>query len=155
VPLTHSYRRVNEFIGLTVGSSGSNVGNISLQGSGGGAVQAFIAATDGIAQQAIYTVPAGHTAYVIYVSAGLTRTNVNDTCEVRISVRDGSVPGPWIVALNLSLAAQGGTFQSALAPPVSLPEKTDLKMSVIQITGSNLVVGCAIQLILVRNDLDY
>jgi hypothetical protein len=38
---------------------------------------------------------------------------------------------------------------------VSLPEKTDLKMSVIQITGSNLVVGCAIQLILVRNDLDY
>ncbi len=56
--------RVNYFCAQTTGSDGVSAGNISLRTFGGGTIYGYMLAGRNIAEQAIYTVPAGKTLYI-------------------------------------------------------------------------------------------
>ena len=59
-----SYRAVNRVAVAYSGSTKGNVGNITLKQSTSQITLAYIAATDSITQQMIYTVPAGYSGYL-------------------------------------------------------------------------------------------
>lgn len=62
VTTTNTWRGVNRMVGYIHGSSETNVGNITATATGGGStVQAYIPASEGVTQQAIFHVQANHT----------------------------------------------------------------------------------------------
>ena len=63
VTTTQTFLRINRAYVATAGSTGSNVGAITIANTTPTTL-ASIAATAGIAEQCVYTVPAGYTAYI-------------------------------------------------------------------------------------------
>ena len=62
---TGSFLRVNTIVGLTVGASGWNEGNVTATASTAGTVQCEMDATESISQNSAYTVPANKTFFVV------------------------------------------------------------------------------------------
>jgi len=65
------YFRVNQMIVATAGSTLQNVGNISLQTSGGATTIGYILAATGVAQSSVYTAPAGSTLYLTKIAISI------------------------------------------------------------------------------------
>ena len=125
----NSYLRVNSIIVATAGSTGGNVGTITIKQSVTTAnVFGIINPTDNSSLACIYTVPANCTASVIE-SYGSLANKTSASVELTYSVR--LVGKVFIIAKWLAINSSGSSYtQRKFAVPLkALPTGTDIKAS--------------------------
>lgn len=124
---------------------GTNVGTVTARTvSGAGVVVAQIDPNLSQTLMAIYTVPAGFTAYIINLDFSVNR---NKDAQCRFYAR----------GLNASFRIQHlaevyqNNYRYDFTVPLYFPEKTDFDMIVHQVESANTRVSCNFDLILVDN----
>lgn len=119
----------------------ANVGNINL--SLNGTSVAYIGAGLGQGQMAQYTVPAGHTAYLLNVSANIGKGN-DGTGKFKYRTYGSNFQTAMVFLLYQS------TFTFEFKAPLALPEKTDLDVTMLA-ANSNTPATCAYSMIIIDN----
>jgi len=143
VALTNTYRRIYRAVVMTAGSNETNVGALAIQIAAGGTVAAYIAADQGQTQQAIYTVPAGHTAYFLKGYVGIsddTFQGVLANFRWQMRPNNGTI-GAWQTKGEMGLVNIGSSHWQYEygAPAGPIPEKTDVR---IRMYDSGSTVSC-------------
>lgn len=138
VTTTSCYRVNPPFRVLTAGSSNTNVGDITLRISGGGATQRTILAGQGQALAAHFSVPAGRTAYVTDTLIGIGRGGGLDVSLDVAPFRRTNL-GPWFLENNYPVNS-GGSNVTTVSPRLisSYPEKTDIRWTVVGVTSNDV-----------------
>jgi len=152
VNTTNSYLRINDFYVLTCGSGNTAAGIIY---AGTGTVTTGVPATIyslmpvayNSQTQAIYTVPAGYTAYISSYTFTSNNTTANTICSGFLYVYLYGQNFPTIEASARFNA--GGIFDRHFDCPLRFPEKTDLDMHVS--AGSSGQMTGEMHMILVKN----
>jgi hypothetical protein len=152
VNTVNSYLRVFHLVVNTAGSGGAAAGTIY---AGTGAVTAGVPAViyltytaSGGATAAIWTVPAGYTAFVttMAVSSGSTTANVFTSLGLYArptgGVFDNVIQGR---------CGNGGSFVVFFDYPLSFSEKTDIEVRALSSTAGASVTG-QFQVVYVKND---
>lgn len=146
-----TFLRVNAFRALTCGSGETNVGDITLRVAGAGATQAFMRAGDGQCLRSVLSVPAGFTGLLLDAFVAIIRPGGNEFCEVQLKAR--TLPGPWVTR-NVFSVHSGGQSTFNIAPRVlgSLPEKSDVRFTVTQVSADNTDANATMIIVLARNN---
>ena len=114
-----TYLRIFRMTVLTAGTGETNAGNITA--SVGGSNVAQINAGNGQTLMGVYTVPAGHNAFLTKFQASLSK---NQEAQVQLRTKAAS-NGAW------QIKGQFGTFANTVeyeyAVPLVIPEKTDIQ----------------------------
>jgi hypothetical protein len=144
-----TWTRVNQAIGLTAGSGGTNAGTITIKHTTTTAnVFASLIAGWSRSTAAIYTVPANATGLLLGAQVGASN-NAVAAAEMTVVLRSrlyGS--GIWLRSFATTVATGNPvTVISTAGTPV--PARTDIAVQVIAATADNLAVTCTFQLILV------
>lgn len=154
VNLVNSYIRMFRAIVLTAGSSETNEGNITVEIQGSATVAIYIEAGDGQTQHAIYTIPAGKTAYFLKGYVALADDNKDgEIAEFQWQARPNNAPdGAWAIKGQVGLNSIGtSSWQYLYAIPSGpIPEKTDIRIRVVNATVPLGVVG-GFDLVLIDN----
>lgn len=137
--------RVNSALYQSNTNNNSNHGAIELRyGNTAGTIIGKIEVAQGITSMAIYTVPAGHTAFTVY---GDFSVNKNEGAE--LNARWRLFGGSFFTVYAIEL------YQAAFAalPPVpgAIPEKTDIDNSSRNVTTNGTRIYSNQQLILIDN----
>lgn len=155
VNLVNNYTRMFRTVVLTAGSSETNEGNLIVRIQGGGTQAIYINANDGQTQHAIYTVPAGKTAYFIKGYVGMADDDKNgEVAEFQWQARpNNGVTGAWAVKGEVGLNNIGSSYwvYEYGVPSGGIPEKTDIRIKVVSSTATLGVVG-GFDLILIDNE---
>lgn len=138
VVTSNSFIRINE---LRYSGNGANVGAISV--SRGAAVVGFIEVDSGLGQMGQYTVPTGYTAYILTGSANIGKGN-DGTGRFKYRLYNGS----FQTALTFLLFQS--TFNFEFMAPLSLPEKSDLDVTMVA-SVSGTACSCAYSIIIIAN----
>lgn len=138
VVTTNSFIRINN---AHYFNTESNVGDIHI--SRNGTIVGHIEAGSGQSQMAQYTVPAGHTAYLLTGQANMGKGN-DGTGKFKYRLYGSNFQTAMVFLLYQS------TFSYDFKAPLALPEKTDLDVTMIA-ANANTPVTCAYSLILVDN----
>lgn len=137
----NSYIRVYRAFVTEVATYGtSNQGNISIQDTTGSTLQAYIGLEGGIGsgqtQGTHYTIPAGHTAYVVGMHASIETSKVVDyLIQIRREADNTSTPTSWQTVFHIHDIA-GSNILTPPAPLI-LPEKTDIRVRGITSSGTS------------------
>jgi len=148
VQSVNTYRRVNTMRGTTAGSGGFNAGTITVRHATTEA-NVFLAMAPNTNQSncSAYTVPAGHTAYLMS-SFGTLRGSVNGTADCAFAIRAlGQVfryRRPFTISPNFE-------HNETLCLPIEIAEKTDIIIRCTSVSVSNLELSAGYDLTLVRN----
>jgi len=126
VPTSNLWLGVNRAAVTLAGSSRANLGNISLEATTGGSLQAQIPLDEGSTQQAIFFVPAGREAHVNWLHVNVNRISVGNEPIVTIK--------GWSISSNTNVKTQFIRFivdsfvennvTLNLDQPIIIPEKT-------------------------------
>jgi hypothetical protein len=154
VNTTNSYLRVNGMEILTAGSGNTAAGVVyigtgSLTSGVPATVYGLIPTAYNQSAQAVYTVPAGFTAYVS--SYTFTSTYASATpvaCSGFFVTYTGSIP---IIEATARMNS-GNSFDRHFDYPLPIPEMTDIEMKCSASTGSVAIMTGEFHLILVKND---
>lgn len=140
--------RVNAFRALSCGSVGTNAGDVTLRAVGG-ATQAFMRTGDGQCLRSVISVPAGFTAMLLDAFVAIIRPGGNEYAEIQIKAR--TLPGPWITR-NVFSVHSGGLSTFNISPRIigSLPEKSDLRFTVTQVSADDTDVNATMILVLAK-----
>lgn len=145
VNTVNSYLRINSMEVLTAGSYGTNKGNITATAATDNTVTAKILADNGKALQAVFTVPAGFSGFVM----GMHATQLNEasgSAILKLLARTNA--GPWILAEAMGGNPQGEGSRKFLIPR-KFAEKTDLRLRAL--TADNTDLGAGFDLLLVKD----
>lgn len=95
---SNSYLRINSMEGLTAGSSGWNVGNITATASTAGTIQGEMNAEESLSQGSHYTVPLGKTFYPIQLELNCAKISGGGSPEVEFKEysRSGGAGAAWL-----------------------------------------------------------
>lgn len=144
VTTTASFHRVFRMRVLTAGSTGTNEGNITAS-IGGNNVARISALNGGQTLMAVYTVPAGKTAYLDDFHGSLSK---NQEAVFMIRTRNGLENSAWQVK------AMFGTFANSVhyhyPVPIEISEKTDIEIRAK--AGATSEVGAIFDLILMDDN---
>lgn len=124
----------------------SNASDVTIEQSG--VVAAKMLA--GLAQtlMAVYTVPAGKTAYLLDLHLGSDKASTNTAMTYRIFCREYQNGGVFRIIGNYN-AAGGQSLDISYPVPLLIPEKADLRVDVI--AGQATQASATFDLILVDN----
>ena len=128
--------RINSFRVIADGANNVPTGNLTIRHLSDTPVYSFITAGFNRARNIMYTIPSGKTLYVTKVETGYattgnankeygritTRANVDPTTKFRT----GSIFYPYTDSVS-----QNFTVSNDLITPTKLPEKTDIKVSIV------------------------
>lgn len=151
VNTVNSFLRINDMRVLTAGSGESAAGVIAI---GTGTVTlgvpavtySEIANNDNHSLDAVWTVPAGYTAYVYRGTVTSGTANSNQYVVARLVARPfGSV---FFTAAKVSL--QTGYIDFDFGIPIVVPEKTDIEARALS-SGSNNVVSATYTIMYTKN----
>ena len=131
---TQSFLRVNAAYILTAGSTGSNVGVITVDQTTSGTVVAVIRATYGEALQLIQTVPAGK-----YIRLDRMTIGVDKGDRSSVQFRYKIFGGAWRSALIETLYQQFASFESSHG--IIFPPKTDWEVRGKVLSGSSGIIS--------------
>ena len=121
------------------------VGNVGAHyGSAGGTLVAQVLIGQGQTLMAVYTVPAGHTAY-------LMKYDFSGSANAAISSRLLFRPPNNVFRIQHSGAVYGGQYDYEFQIPISIPEKTDIDLRLTASTGS-AVLGTNFNLLVVKEN---
>lgn len=111
--------------------------NIELRNVGGGTTYAIIRAGYNQTLMAIYTVPAGKTAYMTqyYADNTTTTTRHPDAVKINLWMADRANGYEFQIKHRRGIPLQGDGFNHMFMPPMKIGEKTDIKISAT-VTGS-------------------
>ena len=126
------------------GSGEVNAGSIATAvGSADGAV---ILAGDGQTQMAVYTVPAGKTAYLKTFSGAVVRGTASSEASLGLYVRKNGVRR---LIQEISVGTQGAnTYNKEYIIPIKIEEKTDIYVECIEVSANNSAVFSNFSLVL-------
>jgi hypothetical protein len=145
VTTTQSFLRVNRAYVATCGSSGSNEGTITIANATPTTL-ASIAATAGISEQCIYTVPAGYTAYITrYMLSSYNSTSGAGTAG-QIWVK--SFGGANMLATTVRIPGTGA-FTCEADYPFPVLEKSDIDFRAVALAGASNV-SAQLQMVLIK-----
>lgn len=153
VNTSQSYLRINRAIVRTAGAGGQNAGVIY---AGTGTVTAgvpaniytTIAAGDNQTLMALWTVPAGHTAYLHAVLVTVATVQNNKYCTTTLVAR----PLGQVFQVKDRFVIAEGTHDQRYTYPIKFDEKTDIEVRAIgDSVGADIAVSAGIDILLVRN----
>ena len=156
VATANTYNRIFRMYGETAGSGGTNAGTITATAQTDGTVTAEIAQGMGQTLMAIYTVPAGYTAYQVHgdfiVNRAGTTSGAQADFEIRIRPNADTATPVWRVAWSGGASLDGNSQINIEKKPYSkLSEKTDIVARCTYTSDGNMDVSCTFNLILVEN----
>lgn len=143
-----SFFRVNKVEVATVGSQGSNQGDITA--TIGASVVASVAVGDNSSLLGLYTVPAGKTGYIFRVSPGAQK-GASSGAYVRLLTRI-SASAPFIIRENFNAHTQSANVSQMLVDAIVCPENTDIQFDA-ETTSNNTQVSVSAGILLIDNSL--
>lgn len=143
-----TYRRVNSFHVMTVGSDGVAAGDIKVRASGADTEYARISAGGNMMLQCHFTVPAGKTACIIGWSASsvstgpaITRIILRATCDWK---------NRWLIPdvfhFQDIMMFDDGTTVRNFGMPLLCPAMCDIKVSAQRISGGTAHAAASVEL---------
>jgi len=158
VNTTNSFLRINRMIVRSAGTGEQNAGVVY---AGTGTVTsgvpankyATVAVGDGQTLMALWTVPAGYTAYLYQTDISAACTTSNKLLNVRIVSRPfGEV---FQIKDKFGMSVGGGTVTQVYQYPLKFEEKTDLEVRAIGDAGSaNIQVSAGLDILYIKNGGD-
>ena len=142
VTTTSSFLRVNRMVVVTAGSLGENDGDIVIDDSGN--KQAKINAGLNQTLMAVYTVPAGKTAFIKSKYWSIPCSN---EIEARLVTRNLNE----VFQTKHLLHLQGGYINHSFGYPLKVEEKADIQLRGKSLSGPTHSVSAGFDLILVDN----
>lgn len=139
VALTRAYMRVNAAVVVTAGSTGSNVGTVTLQVASGGAVQAEIPPGYGRSQCGAFTVPAAYQAWIVDALFSQTTMAANDF--VSYQVRSGDSAGCSVSRVIASTHVSMPSLAVQPRFPGAVPPRGTVSLRVINCSASATAHG--------------
>lgn len=137
--------RVQMAVVTALGSAGTlggtNVGDITIRGAGGGTTYMIIPAGYGFSRSSTYTVPAGRTLALRSFFGCINRSTNTDTVEFSITTQN-ILTGVRIKPFEFSIRATPYFHDLKDAPSV-LPQKTDVSFTVSYTANNNTNVSAA------------
>ena len=156
VNTTKEYLRINRMVVRSAGTGGANAGVIY---AGTGTVTtgvpankyATIAIGDGQTLMALWTVPAGYTAYLFQTGLSAACTTSNKLLNVRIVARPfGEV---FQIKDKFGMGVGGETVRQVYQYPLKFEEKTDLEVRAIGDAGTaNIQVSAGLDILYIKNE---
>lgn len=146
VTTTNSFIRI--YRAFMVNGSATNIGNINIQK--GGVTVARITAGKSQTLMAIYTVPAGYTAYL---TQGTCTCQFGADATGFMFVRYGG-ENSFRVGHSFEVSGSGGQYFYPFDVPIPIPEKSDIDVEVT-VRTNNARVTAAFDLILMQNPYLY
>lgn len=129
--------RVNDFHTVTAGTGLSAAGDVTLENVAGTVVYSRIEATYNRARNAVFTIPAGKQGYITHwnASSGTAAGSHYTRFTLRATAHE-NVRYPDIFMTNDSVGSLNNGMNIEYDIPIHLPEKTDIKVSVISDAGA-------------------
>lgn len=153
VNTTNSFLRVTHMYVATAGSGLAAAGTISV---GTGTVTAGVPAVVYLnylaqsgATSAVWTVPAGYTAYINAIQASSGNATAGQWTNFGLFIAS-SQGGPLDSTLQW-ITSNGGNAQISIPYPIAVPEKIDFEIRAISTTASTSV-DANMQIVYVKND---
>lgn len=151
------YLRLNDAYIIDANQGEKNAGNIGItNGSDATHSLGMIRAGEGKMLQAVYTVPANHTAYILEFEAGMSRSATSGSAVVQLITREPTVrPDPGVAHTRLthhalSLQADGSrTFNKFFTLPIKVPQKSDIFIECTYVSANNTAINSNVAIILV------
>lgn len=139
------FKRVNRC--FVSGDSGTNTGDIDIEaGAAGGTTVARIQAGNGQTLMAVYTVPAGKTAYMLQLNSSAA-----DDTDCTISLFKQLVDtGIFRIQDTFEMQRGGGSVNQAFQAPITFVEKTDIDVRA-RTRANNKRITTSFDLLLVDN----
>jgi len=125
-------------------TDGNNVGNVSF--SRGGTEILRITATKAQTLMAIYTVPAGYTAYVMQGTMSV-QSGADATGNMFVRYSGQNV---FRIGHTFEVSGAGGQYMYDFAVPIAIPAKSDIDVRAT-VRSNNARVTSAFDMILIRN----
>lgn len=156
VTTTKSYIRCFRAFACDVGTyHGSNIGNITISYQTTTDVAAYIPAGAGQTEQAMYTVPANHTAHLlelqVHVDASKTaQIAFKQTPNAHIVTGGGAVPMCTTRSV-LDFFGVVGSVAHVVKGPQQFPAKTDLWLHIADVGAAGTPISGQFELMLVEN----
>lgn len=149
---TNSFIRVFRAFVNTAGAGATAAGDIYV---GTGTVTAGVPATVyakipvGANQtlMAVWTVPAGYTAYINNGTFSAAGANTNHSIKGQLCFR----PFGGVMRVGAEVALANGFVQFDFEYPLALPEKTDLESRAVALSGSGFYVASTFDLVYIQN----
>lgn len=137
--------RINSFrviaVGLKATPTYAAIGNLTIQGDGGGGIFSYISAGFTRARNTMYTVPLGKTLYVTQWSIGAATNNDTKVQTCRVFTRANVEPATGFRGAGnifygyTEFLVSNGVENIEFTIPTKLNAKTDIKVSAIGLTG--------------------
>lgn len=131
VETVNTYLRVNAMIGLTVGSSGWNEGDITATSTVTASVQANMGITESLSQNSNYTVPLRKTFHLLKIELNAAKISGGGTPELEFKgyARIGGDGSAWLQLFDKKMDT-GVTDEIDVTPsfPFGAVERTDIRM---------------------------
>lgn len=147
VTTTQTFLRVNEAYVATAGSTGSNVGAITIANTTPTTL-ASIAATAGIVQQCVYTVPAGYTVFITRYMLSSYNSTAGAASAGQIWVKNYG--GANMLATTVRIPGTGA-FTCEADYPFPVYEKSDIDFRGVALAGSSNM-SAQLQMVSIKND---
>jgi hypothetical protein len=146
------YLRCNSLQVNSAGSTLSNVGNITLRIAGAGAIVQYIAATVGISQTSIFTVPTGYTLALNFAYANLQSTSTaTNWANIGFYIQQMGVTSSLYQRFQ-TIVTGTGQVTIPIPSPATVVGGQDLIFRVTNTSGT-LAVAAQWQGILVNNNV--
>lgn len=128
--------RINGFHAVRAGTGGTAAGNISLTNVGATVTYAYIQATHNSARQAIFTIPAGKTGYLVHWqgSSGTTAGSHFTRIQILATSHLGVLQPVFLTQDEQGTLNTGGSASYTI--PIAFPATCDIKMSAISDSAS-------------------
>ena len=153
VNTTNSYLRINRGIVKSAGSGGQNAGVIY---AGTGTVTAGVPANkylsiaigDNQTLMALWTVPAGYTAFLLQTDVTVATIQNNKYCTAKLVARPY---GEVFQVKDVFVKSQGSTTQ-VYSIPIRFDEKTDIEWRAIgDSAGADIAISAGIEILYIKN----
>ena len=125
VTTTQTFLRVFRMSVETAGTSGNNIGNITVTYTGGSDVAATVTAGNGQTLMAIYTIPAGYTGYLLSMNIS---SGKDQEMDFKFIQRDNSVTNGAFQTKQF-LNVRGGQTTVIFNAINVIPQKSDIYVS--------------------------
>lgn len=143
---------------LTAGTRKINEGTITITYKDDATTAALVGPDEGQTLLAIYTVPAGYTAFMTRIYATLN-SSLNNAAGSRASVgmffreNDFSADASWNLKHEESIVIDGTSHMlKEYLPYLKIPQKTDIRITAISVSDNNTDIDAGFDLILLSND---
>ncbi len=151
------YLRINRAYVNLAGTTEANVGRLDFIDSATGTVtMAHIDTAKSQTEQCQYTIPAGYKGYLLDFSGSIVRSGSNRHATLELMFREpGSKGDETFVKKSkqqLSLESSGSTsFSKFYALPLTIPEKTDVYVQVINVSANNTEIFANLGIIIQKD----